>query len=191
MDKHQTDTKGRILEAAYRLFYRQGFSRASVDEIAANAGVTKRSVYYHFDSKDQIIAAVMEVQHLHLMSQYADWLEPSANNASEMIDSLFSKLRAWADGPNWMGSGFSRITAELADMPGHPARHVASKHKAAVEKWLAERFRAAGVYQADQLASQTILLIEGSMSLALIHGDTNYIGSAMVAAKCLANATEP
>ena len=51
----QEDTKGRILKSAYSLFRQQGFTRVSVDAIAEWAGVTKRTVYYHFKSKDDIV----------------------------------------------------------------------------------------------------------------------------------------
>jgi AcrR family transcriptional regulator len=185
METDGFDTKGRILGAAYELFYRQGFARVSVDAISDRAGVTKRTVYYHFNSKDDVIASVLEVQHLHMLRQYQRWLEPSSDTVSEIVVKLFSKLRAWADEPDWLGSGFSRITAELADMRGHPARRTASWHKAAVEKWLVERLGDAGATEPAQLARQIMVLIEGSMSLALIHGDTEYIRSAMAAAERL------
>ena len=49
-------TRARILDAAYGLFYRKGFGRVGVDEIAALAKVTKRTLYYHFTSKDEMLA---------------------------------------------------------------------------------------------------------------------------------------
>lgn len=185
MAKQPADTRERILDAAYRLFYRKGFTRVSIDAVAQLAGVTKRTIYYHFDSKDQIVAAMIEIQHLHLMKQYQSWLDPSSMSASEIVESLFSKLKAWADGPDWLGSGFSRIAAELADLRGHPARMAAHKHKAKVESWLADRFTEVGIREPNALAGQIMVLIEGSMSLALIHNDTRYIVNAMDAAKSL------
>lgn len=182
METERKDTKGRILSAAYRLFYKQGFSRVSVDAIADLADVTKRTVYYHFKSKDEIVTAVVEAQHLHLLAQYQTWLEPNSNTPREIVVSLFAKLKEWADSSDWLGSGFSRVSAELADMRGHPARLAASCHKKAVEIWLADRFKAAGVTAADDLAREIMLLIEGSMGLALIHGETAYIDAAMHAA---------
>lgn len=188
METDGHDTKGRILRAAYELFYRQGFSRVSVDAIAERAGVTKRTIYYHFASKDDVIAAVMEVQHTYLLRQYQGWVNPSSCTATEIVADVFARLRIWADAPDWLGSGFSRVSAELADMHGHPARRAASRHKAAVEAWLAERFSATGLGDASQLARQIMVLIEGSMSLALLHGTTEYIGSAMAAAQRLVDA---
>ncbi|WP_068111240.1 TetR/AcrR family transcriptional regulator [Tropicimonas marinistellae] len=188
MERIKPDTKGRILRAAYKLFYRKGFTRVSVDEIADCAGVTKRTVYYHFNSKDDVIAAVIEVQHLYLMKQYQRWMKPSSNTAPKIVVDLFSELHTWAEGPEWLGSGFSRVSAELADMDGHPARRAASRHKAAVETWLADRFEATGASEAGCLARQVMLLIEGGISLSLIHGDTGYIVSAMGTAERLAAA---
>lgn len=190
METDRKDTKDRILSAAYRLFYKRGFSRVSVDAIADLAGVTKRTIYYHFKSKDEIIATVMEVQHVHLMAQFHSWLESNSNTPNRIVVGLFSKFKDWADNSDWQGSGFSRVSAELADMSGHPARRVASHHKKAVEHWLVDRLAAAGVIDAERLARELMLLIEGSMSLALIHGDTGYIDTAMCAAEKLASDTE-
>ena len=58
MPRHAERTRRRILDAAYELFYRKGFARVGVDEMAAFAGLTKRTLYYHFKSKDELLAAV-------------------------------------------------------------------------------------------------------------------------------------
>jgi AcrR family transcriptional regulator len=63
MSRSAAKTKRRILDAAYELFYRKGFNRVGVDEIAAASRVTKRSLYYHFKSKDELLASVLELQH--------------------------------------------------------------------------------------------------------------------------------
>src|SRR5947207_14619309 len=56
-------TRGRILDAAYALFYRHGYARIGVDAIAAKANVTKRTLDDHFRSKDALLAAVFELHH--------------------------------------------------------------------------------------------------------------------------------
>ena len=179
------DTKERILDAAYALFYREGFTRASVDAVAAGAGVTKRTLYYHFKSKDDLVGAVLERQHGYALGRIQSWAEPSSDDPATMIDELFGRLEAWASAPRWLGSGFTRITMELADLPGHPAREAARRHKAAIEHWLAERFAATGLARPEETARQIKLLLEGCLSLILIHGDTSYAQSAKAAAKTL------
>lgn len=185
MDKATSDTKSKILRSACSLFFRQGFARVSVDEIADLAGVTKRTIYYHFQSKDDIASVVLEVQHRHVMAEFEKWMEPSPDTAADVVANLFSKLKVWADGPDWVGSGYSRISAELADLRGHPAKRAASRHKETVELLLARNLSKAGAPNASELARQIMVLIEGGMSLALIHGDTGYISAASSAAERL------
>ncbi|NNE79258.1 MAG: TetR/AcrR family transcriptional regulator [Silicimonas sp.] len=191
MTIQRADTKQKILRAAYELFYRQGISRVSVDAIAARAGVTKRTVYYHFASKDEIAGGVLDVQHLLLMQQFEGWVGGVSGGVTEILSALFDKLEAWSERPDWLGSGFSRIAAELADMPGHPARQAAKRHKGAVEAWLAERLGDAGAMAPEQLARQVMVLIEGAMGLALIHNDRGYITAAGHAARSVAQVNTP
>ena len=63
MRKPASTTRRRILDAAYEQFYRKGFTRVSVDEVAAQAKVTKRTLYYHFKSKDDLLASVLDLHH--------------------------------------------------------------------------------------------------------------------------------
>lgn len=90
-------------------------------------------------------------------------------------------MAAWADRPRWLGSGYSRISLELAGKAGHPARQVARRHKQTVELWLAGEFEQLGATQPKRLATETVLMMEGSMLLALLHGDLRYFSAARVA----------
>ena len=102
-----------------------------------------------------------------------------------MLDALFSELAHWAAKPRWAGAGFTRLVMELADLPGHPARAIASRHKTEVEGWLADQLAKGGVDAASERAREVMLLLEGSMSLMLIHGDPGVAKAAAAAAKRL------
>jgi hypothetical protein len=78
-----------------------------------------------------------------------------------MIDGLFSELAVWADKPRWAGSGFTRLVIELADLPGHPARLIARRHKSMLEAQFADRLAKAGVGLAPELAREIWLLRAG------------------------------
>ena len=176
------DTKARILQATYQLLYKEGLARVSMDAIAEAAGVTKRTLYYHFDSKDTLTAAVLEHQHQHALAQIQKWSRKPAKTAADYLATLFENLEKWASQPKWLGSGFTRITMELAHLPGHPARYAASQHKYAVEAWLSSELLSLGSPNSRELARQVMLLIEGTMSLVLIHGDASYAKTAARAA---------
>lgn len=179
------DTRNGILDAAYGLFYREGFARVGVDAIAAAAGVTKRTLYYHFESKDELAGAVLRHQHERALGRIQSWAASDSDDPERLVEEIFGKLETWAGDAKWLGSGFTRITMELADLPGHPARAAARRHKAAIEDWLAGRLAELGVAAPAEKARQIKLLLEGCLSLILIHGDTSYAQSAAVAAKAI------
>jgi len=186
MGRRKEQTRLRILDAAYEAFWRSGFSRTNVDAIAARAKVTKRTLYAHFRSKDDMLAEVLEHQAELSRNRMAEIDAKLPDDREGVVDSLFAQLAAWQGRQRrFAGSGFTRLAAELADMPGHPARAIAARHKLWVERWYAQRLRRAGVKQAERKARQIMLLIEGSMSLVVIHGDRDYFAAAAAAAKRL------
>ena len=187
MPRSASTTRSRVLSAAYELFYKEGFARVSMDAIADASSVTKRTLYYHFESKDALAAAVLHHQHLYALAQIQRWGKGSAEDAADFLTTLFEQLENWASKPRWHGSGFTRLTMELADVAGHPIRNAAHQHKAAVEDWLAGELRRLDAPCPNQLARQVMLLIEGCMSLTLIHRDTAYVSVAAQAATQLAN----
>jgi AcrR family transcriptional regulator len=190
MPRDGETTRSRIVDAAYALFYREGFGRVGVDEIASSAGVTKRTLYYHFDSKDALLAAVMETQNELALSRIAMAIA-NGSDAASIVRALFADLMKWASRPGWHGPGFTRIAMELAGLPGHPARAMARRHKRAFEDMLSNRLAASGLRDARAAARQIMLLIEGCMSLMLIHGDIGYATVARDSALRLVTSRSP
>jgi AcrR family transcriptional regulator len=178
-------TRQRILDRAYVLFRRQGFARVNVDEIAAAAEITKRTLYSHFRSKDELFAAVLEAQHDLAFQAFQTFGKKLSGSPATMVDAFFDELSDWAARPRWAGSGFTRLVVELADLPGHPARAIAKRHKALLEGHLATLLEQAGVPDAKERAREVWLLCEGAMVLLLIHGDRGYIRTAQEAARRL------
>ena len=185
MPRKGGQTRRRIIDAAYEVFYKGGFARAGVDAIAEAAKVTKRTLYYHFDSKDALLAAVLDAQHELVLARIHRWAERASGDPAKMVRILFDEFKKWAKKPGWRGSGFTRATMELADLPGHPARAAASRHKAAVEGWLAGQFAAGGTRGSRELARKVMLSVEGCHSLVLIHGDSSYVDTASATARLL------
>ncbi|MEA2795817.1 MAG: hypothetical protein QOI87_3197, partial [Bradyrhizobium sp.] len=138
MPRSSAPTRQAILDAAYGLFRRKGFTRVSMDEIAASAAVTKRTLYYHFASKDVLLAEVLKAQHALALAAFQTFGEGLAGSPETIIDKLFEDLAVWSDQPRWAGSGFTRLVIELADLRGHPARLIARRHKAMLEGHLAD-----------------------------------------------------
>jgi AcrR family transcriptional regulator len=182
MPRDRAQTRETILKAAYVLFRRSGFTRVSMDEIAEASALTKRTLYAHFRSKDDLLTAVLEDQHGMAYEAFQTFGQKLKGTPEEIVKAFFADLAAWAAQPRWPGSGFTRLAMELADLPGHPARKIASRHKGQLEQHLAELLGRAGVPNAERMARQIWILSEGAIALIFIRGDRSYAKAAEEAA---------
>lgn len=178
-------TRQRILKAADDLFYEEGILKVSVDAIAERAGVTKRTLYYHYRSKDDLIAAYLEAREGSTLSRNQHWMAKTKGPMSARLKGMFGELEAWASRPRWKGCGFARAAAELAGLPGHPALAVASRHKHTFEAWFRAGLEAEGYDDAATKARQIMILLDGAITEILIHRDPSYARSAAAAIDAL------
>lgn len=185
MEEQLSPTRQRIIDAATKLFYAEGIGRVSVDAVAEKAGLTKRTLYYHFRSKDDLIAAYLEGRDQPSLKQLSGWFEATEGGPDQKVEAIFANLARVATHPKWKGCGFLRTAAELATMPGHPAVKAGSRHKARFEAWLAEALSGHGIADAEALAREIVLLIDGVFSVMLVHRDVAYIEAAGRAAATL------
>ncbi|MDB5541412.1 MAG: hypothetical protein JWQ89_3139 [Devosia sp.] len=185
MPRSTIETREKILHAAFRQFRKTGFFRSGIDEIAAASGVTKRTLYNHFPSKDDLLAAVLEAQHKRFFMTPDPYGISPTGDALRFIDDLFRELVVWSSKAKWAGSGYTRLAMELTDLPGHPARLIARRHKSAVETYLSGVLADAGLDHPDERGRELMLLIEGAMLMIVIRGDRSYADAAAAAARTL------
>lgn len=185
MSRKRDQTRTRIMDAAYVLFRQRGYTRVNVDEISAAAGITKRTLYSHFASKDALLEAVLEAQHAMASAAFQTFGKRLNGSPEKIVRSFFKELMQWSGKPRFAGSGFTRLAMELADLPGHPARRIASRHKRLLEEHLVDVLDIAGLPDAKRRARQIWILSEGVIALAMIHGDKSYCAAAEEAALAL------
>lgn len=185
MPRDAAKTRNRILDAASRLFYAEGIRAVSVDAVAEKAGVTKRTLYYHFESKDLLVAAYLESRDQPNLALFVKWFEETPGTLADKVRGIFTQLAVSARRPRWKGCGFLRTAAELANLPGHPAVKIGAAHKRKFEAWLADQIAADGGKDGARLARQIVLLMDGAFSTMLVHRDPAYIEAAGDAAAAL------
>jgi AcrR family transcriptional regulator len=188
MPRSAEPTRTRIISAAAKLFYGEGIRSVSVDAVAAKAGVTKRTLYYHFKSKDDLVAAYLADRDQPNLKLFRQWFAETPGGTARKVRGIFRNLARSARHPKWKGCGFLRTSAELANMPGHPAIRAGAAHKKKVEDWLRLTFEGEGIRNAAMLARQLMLLIDGSFATVLLHRDPSYMEAAGEAAFLLVNA---
>jgi AcrR family transcriptional regulator len=185
MARSPISTRERIISAASKLFYSDGIKGVSVDAVAEKAGLTKRTLYYHFRSKDDLVAAYLEARDQPNLALFRRWFEEADGALPVKVAAIFTNLARAARHPKWKGCGFLRTSAELANLPGHPAIRIGAAHKKKFEHWLQQTFAAAGIANSAQLARQILLLLDGSFAVVLLHRDPSYMETAGEAAATL------
>ncbi|HEX8532908.1 MAG TPA: TetR family transcriptional regulator [Allosphingosinicella sp.] len=180
-------TRDQIVVAADELFYAEGLSAISMDRIAERAGVTKKTLYYHFRSKDDLMGAYLEARHWPVMERYSNWAGTTGSVADRM-ERMFHKLGEASMDRRWRGCGFLRAACELADFPGHPASIAARRHKESFEAWLRGMLLEEGRADADLLARTLMILFDGAIAQILIHRKPDYAEAAGTAVRRLLGA---
>jgi AcrR family transcriptional regulator len=170
--------KERILETADRLFYLQGIRAIGVDTIAAEIGISKRTLYNHFPSKDALIAAYLERRFVAP--------RPSDKPPAEQILATFDSLERRFAARDFRGCPFVNAVAELGpEDEDRTVRNIAIAFKESRRLWFRERLSELGVAQADALATQLVLLVDGSIAQDLVRDDPAMARAAKEAAKVL------
>jgi AcrR family transcriptional regulator len=154
--------KDRILETADRLFYLQGIRAVGVDTIAAEIGISKRTLYNHFPSKDALISAYLERRFVQP--------RPSNKPPAEQILATFDSLERRFASRDFRGCPFVNAVAELGT-EDQSVRKVAVAFKESRRLWFRNLLVQLGVADAEALATQLALLVDGSIAQDLVRND--------------------
>jgi AcrR family transcriptional regulator len=149
------------------------------------AGLTKRTLYYHFKSKDDLVAAYLAARDQPNLALFRKWFAEADGGLPAKVEAIFKNLARSARHPKWKGCGFLRTSAELANMPGHPAIRIGAAHKKKFEDWLRATFLEQRIADPQKLARQILLLLDGSFAVVLLHRDASYMETAGEAARTL------
>jgi AcrR family transcriptional regulator len=169
----RTAMQERILEMADRLFYGQGIRAVGVDTIAAEIGISKRTLYNYFPSKDDLIVAYL--------SRRLQPAPPSDLPPLQQILGSFDRLeRTFASGV-FRGCPFVNAVAELKE-PAHAANKIALTFKEQRRTWFRDLLVRLDVGDPDTLALQLQLLVDGAIAAAMVRGDPKVAGTARKAA---------
>ena len=169
----------KVLDAATRLFYTRGIASVGVDTIAAASGVTKRTLYDRFGSKDALVVAYLQRRDT---AWWERWEERIAAASALRALTVFDTYAEDAD-PSGQGCAFLNAAAELP--PGHPGWEVIRSHKTRVAGRLRELVAADLGRPAPDVAEHVFLLVEGAIAHQRLDGDSHRLGRAQELAAAL------
>ncbi|WP_460072448.1 TetR/AcrR family transcriptional regulator [Streptomyces sp. YKOK-I1] len=164
-------SRERLLDAAAALAYTEGVG-IGVEALCRTAGVSKRSMYQLFESKDALLAASLERR----AAAYAARLLPEgegegAGTPRERILHVFAELTAQSEAPEFRGCPYLAVQMELKD-PEHPASRVARRIKQGLTDFFRTEAVRGGARDPELLARQLILLFDGASARAGVEADT-------------------
>ena len=175
----QKSTRERIVEAADRLFYQQGFMHTSFAQIAQAVGISRGNFYYHFKTKDEILDAVILQRLSKTHSMLAAW-ESESESPAERIRSFIDILMMNRAKIKRYGCPVGTLCSELAKL-GHAAEDDANELFTLFRVWLRRQFEQLGRGDdADALAMHLLALSQGVATLASAFHDEDFIKQEVV-----------
>jgi AcrR family transcriptional regulator len=167
-------TRDHIVEAADRLFYRQGYDSTSFSDIADAVRISRGNFYYHFKSKDEILDAVIKARLAHTRSMLKQW-EIDGNGPADHIGSFIDILIANRADIKRYGCPVGTLCTELAKL-SHASRAEANKLFTLFRTWLRRQFALLGrEADADALAMHLLARSQGVATLASAFQDETFI----------------
>jgi AcrR family transcriptional regulator len=167
----QTDVRERILQTASGLFYRHGVRAVGVDMVVAEAGVAKTSLYRHFRTKDDLIAAFLQREDADFWACWDRVADSHAHDAEAELEAHLAWIAGRVSRPNYRGCPQLNVAAEFPE-DHHPARIVATSHKQQLRRRLHAIAERLPVAQAGNLAAQLSIVVNGAfVSSQILAGD--------------------
>jgi len=151
----------RILQAARELFDREGIHAVSVDALAAAAGTNKMTLYRHFSSRDELIAAYLQTLADEGEGVWEEARTAHPKDAEAQLRFLIRRVSDFAAQGQGRGCALANAAVELAERK-HPARRVVEAHKRRQRERLVSLVREAGYARPERLADEIFLLVEGA-----------------------------
>ncbi len=179
----KSPTRQRLVEAAIRRFYRDGFRSVGMDQILADVGISKTAFYKHFESKEDLMLAALEMQHNWLQDTFRGMIrERGGPTAVGQLYALLDVVEMIIGSDEFQGCIFVNVAMEFPLMH-EPAHVAASQNKQAIEDFVYQLGVEAGAGDPRALAQELCLVMEGAYVTRHVTGNKQIIDIARGVAK--------
>ncbi len=163
--------KEQLLETAAKLFFQNGYRAIGVDTISTESGIGKMTLYRHFESKDDLIAAYLQGSDEKFWEEF-EKVTAQFSSPREKLQAFFNSLAVYVTHPECHGCPFLNVATEYPDVR-HPGHQVALRHKQSVLRRFRDLAAEAGAPHPETLANQLFLLMDGAYMAARMFGPEN------------------
>lgn len=162
--------RDQIVDVALNLFYQGGFNATGVDKITAESGATKKTIYAHFKSKDELILATLRRRDELFRNNFMRSVERLGKTPRKRLDAVFDTIDEWFNSKQFSGCMFINASAEFATQD-NPCHAFSAEHKRLMFDYLCELAENAGAKNPAELSEELIFLVEGATVQAHVCGD--------------------
>ena len=183
VDTITNDTKQKILATAEDLIYQNGIHATGMDLLVKTSGVARKSIYRHFENKDQVAAEALSARDV----RWLDWFRhecEKAESAEARILRMFTVLKGWFESEDYRGCAFINTAGEVGN-PDDPIRRIAKHHKQKLLDYTLELTGQLGIEQPEALAHRLLVLMEGAITVSRVMGDHDAADTAKDVAQLL------
>ncbi len=162
--------RDQLLNTAVRLFRRYGYQATGVDRILSESGVSKPTLYRHFDSKDSLIVAALKAWDVEWRGLLIDATAERESPPRERLLALYDVLESWFEDDAFRGCMFINATVEFSE-EGHPAHKVTADHKRVLAAQIRDIVARGAADDPEETTAALMLLMEGAVVTAHLSGD--------------------
>ncbi|MBK9128768.1 MAG: TetR/AcrR family transcriptional regulator [Phycisphaerales bacterium] len=184
-------TRDRLIDTAGELFYERGFQAVGLDQVLARVGITKTAFYKHFESKDDLILAVIDQRDRADMAASVQYMrEHGGDDPRAQLLAFFDLLAEWFSQPDFRGCLFMNAATEFPS-PTDPIHRAAAAHASHLAAELLLRVQALRARDPAVLTEQIMLLIAGAIAARHTAGTRDAAQTARRAVELLLSAATP
>jgi len=190
MTTSDKSTRQRLIEAAVRRFYRDGFRNVGIDQVFSEVGISKTAFYKHFASKDDLMLAALEMQNGWLQETFRTMIrERGGPTAIGQLHAVLDVVELIIESDDYQGCIFVNVAMEFP-LLHEPAHVAASQNKQSMENIVLALAEEAGADDARALAQELCLIMEGTYVTRQVTGNKDTVNIArrvaqlVIASRC-------
>lgn len=156
-----------LLQTSMALFSEHGFHATGIAAILKETGMSKKTLYHYFQSKDELILAALQYQDSAFRNQFMRQVEAAGSTPEEKLLAVFDCAGQWFQQKNFFGCIFINVIAEFSETPS-PLRDLSKSYKKQMHRFIEKLCTQAAVANPQELAGSLALLLEGAIVMAQV-----------------------
>lgn len=173
-----------LVDKATELFAEHGYHATGIDRIAEEAGVSKRTMYQHFRSKEELIIAALKQYDGVFRNGFIKAVENRTDRPYDRLLAVFDVAQAWFSDNKFFGCMFINAIGEYSERNA-AIQNVCQEFKRLMRAYLEELAVEAKIPDARRVAESVAILLEGSIVTAQVSGTPEAAATAREAAKII------